>query len=126
MAQILVFLLPILTVGFFLWFFLRVRRPRKPKAEKVDHRTRQEIAPLSSPSKCEVVDRGGKLFSLERKYKRGTIGTEVAPTDADLIQKFKNNVERILPAEKAESAVNKFMELDKLDNISRLIQDITV
>ena len=44
MAQILVFLLPILTVGFFLWFFLRVRRPRKPKAEKVDHRTRQERA----------------------------------------------------------------------------------
>ena len=42
MNEFLVILLPILTIGFFVWYFIRMRRPRKPKTAKDDHRTRQE------------------------------------------------------------------------------------
>ncbi len=38
------FFLPLLAGGVLLWFFLRTRRPRKPKPEKADHHTRQERA----------------------------------------------------------------------------------
>jgi len=42
--EILAIILPVLTIGFFAWFFIRMRRPRKPKPTKDDHRTRQERA----------------------------------------------------------------------------------
>jgi hypothetical protein len=44
MAEFLAIAIPVLTVGFFAWFFIRMRRPRKPKPTKDDHRTRQERA----------------------------------------------------------------------------------
>jgi hypothetical protein len=44
MIDIVVFALPILTIGFFIWFFLRMRRPRKSKTSKDDPTTRQERA----------------------------------------------------------------------------------
>ncbi len=44
MIDIVAFALPILTIGFFIWFFLHMRRPRKPKTARDDHRTRQERA----------------------------------------------------------------------------------
>jgi hypothetical protein len=44
MIEFLAFALPLLTIGVFAWFFLRARRPRKPKTAKDDHRTRQERA----------------------------------------------------------------------------------
>jgi 2-methylcitrate dehydratase PrpD len=84
----------------------------------------QAIAPLSSPSKCEVTARGGQVFTLERQFKRGTIGTQMAPTDNDLIKKFRNNAERILTQDKIDRAVNMFMKLDKMDNISPLIKEL--
>jgi hypothetical protein len=42
--EILAIVLPILTIGFFAWYFIRMRRPRKPKHVKDDHRTRQDRA----------------------------------------------------------------------------------
>jgi hypothetical protein len=42
--EILAIVLPILTIGFFAWYFIRMRRPRKPKHAKDDHRTRQDRA----------------------------------------------------------------------------------
>ena len=44
MTEFFIILLPLLTIGFFAWYFLRLRRPRKPKHSKDDHRTRQERA----------------------------------------------------------------------------------
>jgi hypothetical protein len=44
MIDIVAFALPILTIGFFIWFFLRMRRPRKSKTAKDDPTTRQERA----------------------------------------------------------------------------------
>jgi hypothetical protein len=90
------------------------------------YRNPQEIAPLSSPSKCEVTARGGQIFTIERKFKRGTIGTEASPTDNDIIQKFKNNAERVLTPEKIDRAVNIFMDLERVDNILELMPQITL
>ena len=44
MIDFVAFALPILTIGFFIWFFLRMRRPRKSKTAKDDPTTRQERA----------------------------------------------------------------------------------
>jgi hypothetical protein len=44
MAEFLAIVIPVLTVCFFAWFFIRMRRPRKPKPAKEDARTRQERA----------------------------------------------------------------------------------
>ena len=44
MIDIVAFALPLLTIGFFIWFFLRMRRPRKSKTAKDDPTTRQERA----------------------------------------------------------------------------------
>jgi len=44
MIDIVTFALPILTIGFFIWFFLRIRTPRKSKTAKDDPTTRQERA----------------------------------------------------------------------------------
>jgi hypothetical protein len=42
--EILAFALPVLTIGVFIWYFVRMRRQRKPQPGKVDQRTRQERA----------------------------------------------------------------------------------
>jgi hypothetical protein len=44
MIDIVAFALPILTIGFFAWFFLRTRAARKPKNAKDDPSIRQEKA----------------------------------------------------------------------------------
>jgi hypothetical protein len=44
MAEILAIVIPLLTIGVAIWFITRMRRPRKPKTAKDDHRTRQERA----------------------------------------------------------------------------------
>lgn len=44
MSNIFAFALPILTIGFLVWLFLRMRAPRKSKAAKDDPTTRQERA----------------------------------------------------------------------------------
>jgi hypothetical protein len=44
MINIIAFALPVLTIGFFIWFFLRTRRPKKSKTAKDDPTTRQERA----------------------------------------------------------------------------------
>ena len=44
MTEYLAIILPILTIGLFILYFLRLRRPRKSKKIKDDHRTRQERA----------------------------------------------------------------------------------
>ena len=80
--------------------------------------------PLSALAKCEITARG-KVFTAERNHRRGTLGTEAAPTEQDLIRKFQHNAERILTQDKIDRAVNMFLELDKIENISQLITEIT-
>ena len=42
--DVIAYALPLLTVGFLVWYFLRMRRPRKSKNAKDDPVTRQERA----------------------------------------------------------------------------------
>ena len=44
MTDILAILLPILTIGLIVWFFLRSRQSKKSKKVKDTHRTRQDRA----------------------------------------------------------------------------------
>ena len=80
--------------------------------------------PLAAPSKCEVAARG-QVFTVERVQRRGTRRSETEPADDDLIAKFRHNAERILTQGKINRAVNIFMEMEKLDNISQLIREVT-
>jgi 2-methylcitrate dehydratase PrpD len=92
-----------------------------------DPQMRTGSSPLNVPNKCEVVARG-KTFALEldRSQRRGTLGSERAPTDDDIIGKFRHNAERILTQEKIDRAVEALVNLEKFDKISELIQYITL
>lgn len=79
--------------------------------------------PLNALAKCEATARG-QTFMVEKEHRRGTLGTEAAPTDQDIIQKFRRNTERILTQDKIERAINMFMELEKLDNVSKLVKEL--
>jgi 2-methylcitrate dehydratase PrpD len=83
-----------------------------------------ESDPLSSLSKVDVVARG-QTFSVERKYRRGTVGTPARLTDDETVAKFLHNAARILPASKAKQAVADFLDLENVPDISRLFQHIT-
>jgi 2-methylcitrate dehydratase PrpD len=83
-----------------------------------------ESDPLSSLSKVDVVARGQK-FTVERKYRRGTVGTPARLTVDETVAKFLHNASLILPAAKAKQAAANFLDLEKIDHISRLIKDIT-
>ena len=43
-TDIIAIFVPLLTLGLVIWFFVRMRRQRKPKKDKVDDRTRLERA----------------------------------------------------------------------------------
>ncbi len=83
-----------------------------------------EEDPLSSLSKAEV-QAGGKTYTVERKYRRGTTGTEARLTDEEIANKFRHNADRILDKGKTERAIETFMNLEKIDSVSELIRQIT-
>jgi 2-methylcitrate dehydratase PrpD len=80
--------------------------------------------PLNALSACEVEARG-QVFKVEREHRRGTLGTEAAATLDDIVGKFRNNAERILTQDKIDRAVEALLELEKLDDISELIDELT-
>ena len=80
---------------------------------------------FTSPARVEVVARG-EIFTEEILYKRGTAGSEVSWTEKEVIEKFKNNASQCLTQEKTDRAIETILELDKIDNITRLIQEITL
>ncbi len=92
-----------------------------------DPQLRTTASPANVPSRVEVKARG-KTFTLEleRDQRRGTLGSKRAPTDDDIISKFRHNTERILTQEKIDMAVEALVNLEKIDNISQLIHHITL
>ncbi|MFC2012136.1 MmgE/PrpD family protein [Chloroflexota bacterium] len=90
-----------------------------------DYAKQLEKDPISNLSKAEVVARG-KTFAEERKYRRGTAGTDVRWTEKDAVEKFRHNTERVLPKDKIDRAVEALLNLEKIDNISELMSQITV
>ncbi len=83
-----------------------------------------EQDPTARPAKAEIVARG-KTFANEVKYRRGDTFTDVAWTEADAVEKFKHNAERILTRGKTEKAIEALLKLEKLDNISELMRHVT-
>lgn len=77
------------------------------------------------PSRCDVAARG-KTFTSEKEFSRGTVGTEAAMTDDELIEKFRHNASRALSREKTEKAVHAFLTLEKTDNIVRMMREVTL
>jgi len=90
-----------------------------------DYQKQLAKEPLSSIARCDVTARG-KVYTIERKHRRGTTGTDAALTDDDLIRKFRHNAERVLTQDKIDRAVQAFMELEKLDNTTQLIREVTL
>ena len=90
-----------------------------------DYMKELESNPLSSLSKAEVVARG-QTFTVERKNRRGTNGTDARWTEKDAVEKFRHNAVRILTKDKIERAVEALLELDKIENISRLMRQVTL
>ena len=90
-----------------------------------DYMKELENNPMSSLSKAEVVARG-KTFTVERKNRRGTTGTDARWTEKDAVEKFRHNAVRILTKDKINNAVEALLELDKIGDISQLMRQVTL
>jgi 2-methylcitrate dehydratase PrpD len=75
--------------------------------------------------KVEVVARG-KTFTEEITKVRGTPGTEIAMTREELVEKFRHNASRILTQEKINNAINTLLNLEKLNDISEIMKQLTL
>ena len=84
-----------------------------------------ENDPKTRPAKVKVIARG-KTFINEIRYRRGDTFTDVSWTQEDAVGKFKHNAERILTKDKIERATNVLLGLEKLDNVSQLMHEITL
>jgi 2-methylcitrate dehydratase PrpD len=81
--------------------------------------------PSVPPSRCDVVARG-KTYTAEKEFSRGTVGTPAAMNDDELIGKFRHNAARVLPQGKIDSAVQAFLHLEEIANISHLMREVTL
>jgi 2-methylcitrate dehydratase PrpD len=84
-----------------------------------------EKNPLSALSKVEVFARGTR-YTHEVMYRRGSVGTEAALSEADIVDKFRHNASRILTKDKTERAVDALLQLEKLDDIGKLMRQVTM
>jgi 2-methylcitrate dehydratase PrpD len=73
----------------------------------------------------DVIARG-KKFHEETLHPSGTVGTEGAMSEADLENKFRHNAARILTQVKINSAMRALLNLEKVDNVSDLMKEITL
>lgn len=82
--------------------------------------------PLSNMTTVEVFTKN-KTFKAEGKYPKGLPQPEFARmTDEDLLEKFKVNVSKVLPQKKVEKVIPALIELEKLENISEIIKQVTL
>ena len=81
--------------------------------------------PSAALAKVEVSARGQK-FVVERTLRRGTTGTEAAASEENLTDKFAHNAERILTKRKIKNAIEALVGLEKVDNISQLMKNVTL
>lgn len=86
-----------------------------------------EEDPLSRLSKIEVRARG-KTFVEERRYPKGTPlpDIKIFMTNEELIAKFKQNAQRILPWYKIDPAIKTIMKLESLDDITELMHLVSI
>ena len=89
--------------------------------EELDKDARSRLA------KVEVKARN-KLFTEERLYPKGAPSpiSDTFMTTDELAGKFRNAAQRILPLYKMDDAINAILELEKIKDISKLIQLISI
>ena len=72
------------------------------------------------------VDVDGNTYTQVEEYARGANLTEVALSDEDLFEKFRENASYLLPDHKTERAIELIMELEKQDNLDELLSNATL
>ena len=107
-----------------------LNRVRDPKilefAEKVTSHGNPETIDNPQLNIIEVSARG-QTFTARRLYTgvRGVAVPGLEMTDAELVDKFRNNSSRILTEGKIESAIAAFNGLENIENISELMKLVT-
>jgi 2-methylcitrate dehydratase PrpD len=76
-------------------------------------------------SRCDVVARG-QTFTSEKEFSWGTVGTPAAMTSEEIVEKFRHNAASVFNRKKTASAIQSFLELENIDNISQLLKYITL
>lgn len=80
--------------------------------------------PLSEAGGIEVEARG-RTFREERRYRRGTAGTEAALTEAELVEKFRRNAAGVLSEDRIDRAVERFTNLEAVEDVGDLMRTLT-
>ena len=81
--------------------------------------------PRVRPARVEVTARG-KVFSSEIMFRRGDSFTDLNWTQEDAVGKFRHNAERILTRSKIEEATKVLLDLERIEQVSQLIKEITL
>ena len=71
---------------------------------------------------AEVVAKG-ETFKAQSTIPKGDPKPGFRNTDEEIIEKFKNNVSRLLPLDNANKVVQNVFELDKLENVAKIMQN---
>ncbi|MGR9235105.1 2-methylcitrate dehydratase PrpD [Rhizobium leguminosarum] len=81
--------------------------------------------PAARPSRVEV-DAGGKTYSADLLYPRGTPGAAggVGMSDSELSDKFRLNTQDVLAPNVVETALKDFLSLETLDDVSALLRSL--
>ncbi len=80
----------------------------------------------SNITTVEVVT-GKNIFKEERQFPKGSPYAEsTVMSDEELVNKFRMNVSYVLPPDKVDRAVQKLMELEKVNDFSEVIKDVTL
>jgi 2-methylcitrate dehydratase PrpD len=102
---------------------------RSPKiqdfAKKVSYQGHPEFG--TKQTVLVEVTAGGKTFKAERSYskERGPWG-DLRMTEQEILDKFRHNASRLLTADKIDRAVSTAMELEKVGNVSELMEQVTL
>jgi len=73
------------------------------------------------PTTVEVSARG-KVFSQYEEYGRGDPSTpETTLSDEELAMKFRTHARELLPGNRSEKAIEMLMDLDRLDDVGKLL-----
>ncbi|MFC1984943.1 MmgE/PrpD family protein [Chloroflexota bacterium] len=75
----------------------------------------------ASLASAEVVAKG-KTFKKKTLHNKGSWEQEFRNTDEELVEKFRENVSRVLPLDKADKVVRAVFELEKLENAAELMK----
>ena len=108
---------------------------RNPKIHEFMKKVSMHVDPASMEAKrkdprswlarVEVVAKG-KTYVEKRMYAKGTSFTDLKATDEDLVEKFRDNASTLLTQNKIDKAVQCLLELEKLDDITALVNHITL